>query len=338
MKNIETKEPFLRNKIGKLEIMVDVELSSSSNHISILTSRTYSNSLNSIVLKFNNVKVDGGSVTISESGPVSLTFCNDGEDIEILQNLLKSYIPQDNNLPFGFNIVADPYNIMADLSLECLKYFNNLIHLDLSSTMMNGRLNFLKHMNRGLIFLSLCDTDITTTDLGELLGTCHVDTLRELNLSFNNWDLFDNDGSSATSNLIELCKNLTNILFLNLHLCQLGSWPRNDLQMLFHLFKSLPKIIYLNLRGNSFSYDSIKSMSMILKENLKIRYLDISYPHSISENDANIFDSEINHVIRNENRSHLMYVEFSSETDPYNSNSGIDIDSYSDSDSNRDLP
>ena len=86
MKNIETKEPFLRNKIGKLEIMVDVELSSSSNHISILTSRTYSNSLNSIVLKFNNVKVDGGSVTISESGPVSLTFCNDGEDIEILQN------------------------------------------------------------------------------------------------------------------------------------------------------------------------------------------------------------------------------------------------------------
>ena len=194
-------------------------------------------------------------------------------------------------------------------SLEFLQYYKNLVHLDLSRCKLHSRLGFLKQMQRGLWFLKLNDCELKTIDLEQVIGGCHQETLRELDLARNNLS-YDNH----SENVIKVCQSLPKILVLSLNDCQLVSWPIHEIDKLFLTLKKLPNIVKLNLSDSDFTPEILTVHMMVFKECPSLRYLHMHVPIQIEFNiDTDLirsfcYDMNVN---MNYMRSKLVYIDFS---------------------------
>lgn len=309
--------PFPEKSHEKLEIILDVNLPldvyiNDAAGVQNRLAHFYSNPSNSVVLKYSHVSLYGShqakEVTqlmeiLVNNGTISISLGGDIRVSEVMANVFENNANQENILAVEL--------VDCVSSLNFVQYFKNLVHLDLSNNNLHGLLDGLKQIHRGLLFLSLHNCDLRNMDLNQLRGSCHQLTLRELNISSN---LLSYDNCSSI--LINLCKNLTNILQLDLGACDLGSWHSDEISLLLNSFKTLPNIVNLNLYGNEFNVDTVTDDIMVLKENPSLRYLELSLParftgnHVNNENDLiKSFCSKINAKMNN-GRSQLLYVDF----------------------------
>ena len=197
---IEIKEPFLKNSIGKLEILLDVYIDVDNTDILTieaytkrLNGNTYYNSFDSISLKFNHITLSDNFETcdmftgfiegLMANGPKSIALDGKFDGSDILQRVTKLNKPLDHILAIMFH--------HCDSSLSFLQHFKNLIHLDLGACNLHDKLDALGHMERGLVYLNMCGCELTTSDLRHLLGSSHQATLQELNIGLNNFDEAD---------------------------------------------------------------------------------------------------------------------------------------------------
>ncbi|CAL4126763.1 unnamed protein product, partial [Meganyctiphanes norvegica] len=220
-------EPFLNNNVGKLEVTLDIDISENNEYpfpdgiAGILNWLTYSqiSPSDSGILKlgcvnlivFEGIKTDDTQIIplierLINNGTESL-YLNflDVDHSEIMENVLQNNENQANIHSVKFDDIT---------SLNFLQYLKNLVHLDLSYIDLHGKMESLKNMHRGLLFLNLTCCQLNNTDLAHLTDSCHQLTLKELNLSSNSV-CYD----TSNNNLIRLCQNLPNILHLSLERC-----------------------------------------------------------------------------------------------------------------------
>ncbi|CAL4067416.1 unnamed protein product, partial [Meganyctiphanes norvegica] len=116
------------------------------------------------------------------------------------------------------NIISVELGGTDSSSFPFVKYLKNLVHLDLSFANLHGKLDNLKHIHRGLWLLNLNKCSLNNADLAQLMDSCHQETLKELNLSGNDFTY------NNCNNLIRLCQNLSKVRLLMLNYCRLESW------------------------------------------------------------------------------------------------------------------
>ncbi|CAL4103794.1 unnamed protein product [Meganyctiphanes norvegica] len=326
-------EPILKNNNGKLEVILDIDIQNARHacwaDISIggiasaVHRFAYSqlNSSNPVVLKFNHVALDSYmdhntatvdvtkmeqliKMFVKDYGTVSLKLIDDngiGSTL-VMKNAFKNNENQSKILSVTM--------IEGYPSIHSMQYLTNLVHLDLSWVDMHGKLSSLKHMQRGLLFLNLDDCRLNSEDLAQLTESCHQETLKELNLNYNNFTYDTN-----CNNLIRLCQKLTKVQVLKLQDCRLESWPINEIKLLVYPLKHMPHIIKLDLSGNRFVMDIVRMIILELHENLSLRLLKLSlhilYTHKEDYNSDEVksFCSSISGKINN-GRSQVLYIKF----------------------------
>jgi len=250
---------------------------------------------NLIFLKFVNVALNLNKANYKESpaqliqslkndGAQSITLWlqPDGEDVHKLgENMFDKNGVQ---MITGLSMEPKANGIGSSMTLSFLQRFSNLIHLSLSRVNLHGCLHTLRDMNMGLVFLSLQDCSLKDSDVGNLIGSCHEATLRELNLAYNRQlgedyeDRFINDNS----NLSMLCRNLTNVQILILHSCYLHKWLGEEMEFLCESLITMPNLVFLNL---CFSHIDQLEMSWywatLAHKCDSLRYIILGYPIDI---------------------------------------------------------
>ncbi|CAL4193468.1 unnamed protein product [Meganyctiphanes norvegica] len=316
-------EPILNNNGGKLEFILDIDIQNyeisidgigiCENPSHILNRFAYSqfNSPNSVVIRFNHVSVGCTQLEklikglVHDSGTVSLKLQGDHHtDISaVMENSFKFNENQSTIISVEIEYIG-----FVSSSIVFVQYLKNLVHLDLGYINLNGKLDSLKHMHKGLLFLSLFYCQLDNADLAQLIDSCHQETLKELNLGYNDF-IYDNN----YNNLIRLCQKLTKVLVLKLRCCCLESWPINEIKLFFYSLKNMPNIINLDLTWNVFDVDTYNVNIMLLNENCSLRLLRLPLPIHFNEDynsdEAKSFCSTIIEKI-NTGRSQLLYVEF----------------------------
>ncbi|CAL4107378.1 unnamed protein product [Meganyctiphanes norvegica] len=313
-------EPILNN--GKLEIILDIDTHRCHANVNRFA---YSqlNSQNSVVLRFNHMSLeltDHSPVGVTQMaqlikmlvkdfGTVSLhLFGGSITDISaVMETAFENNEKQSNIISVQVHGQVDG-RIRMISSIHFVQYFNNLVHLELIGINLHGKLDILKHMHRGLWFLSITRCHLNNADLAQLVDSCHQETLKELNLS-NNRFTYDNN----YDNLIRMCQKLAQVQILKLYCCHLESWPINEIKLFFYSLKKMPNIVILDLTENEFLEVTVKEHIMVLKENHSLRVLKLFLPSQFMsfDEDSDVvksFCSTINGNINN-GRSQVLFVE-----------------------------
>ncbi|CAL4183895.1 unnamed protein product, partial [Meganyctiphanes norvegica] len=313
-------EPFLKNSIGKLEVNLDTIFAGNIKDIEHATISSYSNSSSSVRFKFKHAAINlidsyeaeeltplleklanNGTVSISIGGSSGFNIGS-----EVMENAFK--IRSHTTSASQVNILETQLAGSAT-SLNFLQYLNNLVHLDLTNNNLHGTLDNLMYIRKGLLYLRMHNCKLDNADLEHLVGSRHQLTLRSLNLGSNS---FKYDKTSP--NLIKLCDNLPKTLHLELDTCGLDSWLGNEIQLLFDSFQRMPNIVYINLINHQFTLKTVTERLMVLRENSKLRYLEVTLTTSFNE----IHENHRNRMIKgfcakinahmNKMRSNLLYV------------------------------
>lgn len=158
-------------------------------------------------------------------------------------------------------------------SLQFIPLLSNLCQLNLSGIRLTGKLEPLCSLKTGLKYLKLVGCCITHADLELLAKSHHTESLLQLDLSENSFNLPVN-----TASLCILCKKLSKVVVLELQNCKLNMVIQENLRIFVDVMKALPELQILRLTDNDFSSRIIVEELPQLASSSALQYLCLTVP------------------------------------------------------------
>ncbi|CAL4185784.1 unnamed protein product [Meganyctiphanes norvegica] len=154
-------------------------------------------------------------------------------------------------------------------TVSSLPSMQGLEQLHISNINLNGKLDPLCHLDKGLTYLGLNNCSLKISDLVTLTRSPHVMTLRQLDLSCN--DLAEEHISYD----FILFKNLDIVEILDMSQCNIQYWPDHLITKFVDALTGLNHLSFLNFEDNHFSPQLLTLQLARLGKSQSLKYLSL---------------------------------------------------------------